>query len=372
MKIFKFFIKLLLVIILVFVGCWYLFGEEGPFEGELDLATVEDNGEITKTDEELAPVREDIQEEVEINPVTRLVFTGDVELSEYVQAKYNANGIEGILSDTLIETLGGANQTMINNEFCFSTRGEPADKTYTFRVDPSYTAILKDMGVDVAGLANNHALDYGRDALSDTFDTLSDVGILFTGAGNNLDEAAKLVTYTDDLGRTYGFLASSHVIPEYSWDVRSATPGLFTFYDETELVKRVEEYSKQVDYLFVMVHWGIERTIELEDYQVTDGHKLIDAGAAAVIGMHSHCLQPVEYYNGHPIFYSLGNFIFNSSIKDGAAVEITVDENNELSARIIPIVAADTKTVENYELIQYLNSISDTVDIDEKGNIVSK
>lgn len=383
-KIANIILKIVLVIILVLVLGWYLFGEYGPLSANLnskkeveeETTVEEDSLKVTVEEDLMVEAVEEEPVEEEINKVTTIVFTGDVELSEYVQANYDNAGIGGVLSDSLLETLQNATYLMINNEFCFSERGEKADKQFTFRVNPNHVKLLQDMGVDVAGLANNHSLDFGREALSDTFDTLTEAGIEFVGAGNDLDEAAKLVTFTDDMGRTFGFMASSHVIPTYDWDIKCAGPGVFTFYDETELLKRVEEYSKQVDYLFVMTHWGVERTIELESYQVNDAHKLIDAGAAAVIGMHSHCLQPVEYYNGHPIFYSLGNFVFNTNIKDGAAVEFTISENNDLNVKMIPIVASGAKTSEavevNPDIFKTIENMSPTVTFDTEGNVLNK
>ena len=228
--------------------------------------------------------------------------------------------------------------------------------------------------MDIAGLANNHVLDYGHDALTDTFTTLKDAGIDYTGAGNSLEEASQLIVKTDAKGRTYGFLACSHVIPVASWNVLDSQPGEFCFYDETDLIKAVEAADSQVDYLFVMVHWGTEHTTELTDYQINDGHKMIDAGAEAVIGMHSHCLQPVEYYNGKPIFYSLGNFIFNPTIKSGCggAIEFTVDENDAVTYRIVPIFASDACTSVDPEGYSYVESISTNVAVDENGFVSEK
>ena len=133
-----------------------------------------------------------------------------------------------------------------------------------------------------------------------------------------------------------------------------------------------------MDYLFVMVHWGVEHTTELTDYQPNDAYKMIDAGADAVIGMHSHCLQPVEYYNGKPIFYSLGNFIFNQTISSGGggAVEFVVDENDAVTYRIIPIMASSACTYEAIEAdssaYSYVESISSNVAVDENGYISEK
>ncbi len=363
-------IKIILILIIIATVIWYLFGSDGPlydkgqlylqdFNFELALPFQRDKGEDSSaesqglkpsdTEEVEAQDTEPLVEETEelVDETATIVFTGDVEISTYVQAKYDASGIEGILSPSLLSELQNADVTMINNEFCFSTRGTPADKQYTFRVDPTYSSILTDMGVDVAGLANNHVLDYGKDALTDTFSTLNSVNVDYVGAGNSMEEASKMVVKTDAKGRTYGFMASSHIIPVAGWDIQNSQPGVFTFYDDTKLLEAVKAASSQVDFLFVMVHWGKEHTTELESYQINEGHAIIDAGATAVIGMHSHCLQPMEYYNGHPIFYSLGNFIFNQTITSGAAVAFDFDADDNMTVRAITVTAEDTYTHES-------------------------
>ncbi len=373
-------IKTFLILIAAVAVGWYAFGEDGPFyeKGqELYTKYLGKESQAQEAAEEISGQENqaDVADEAEAEPVdmtASIVFTGDVELSESVQANYDASGVDGVVAADVKSLMTDADICMINNEFCFSTRGEKApDKQYTFRVDPGYVSLLTDMGVDIAGLANNHVLDYGHDALTDTFSTLSDAGIEYTGAGNSLEEASQLIIKTDDSGRKYGFLAASHVIPVGSWNVINSQPGEFCFYDETDLINAIEEADSQVDYLFVMVHWGVEHTTELEDYQVNDGHKMIDAGADAVIGMHSHCLQPIEYYNGKPIFYSLGNFIFNQTIKSGGggAVEFAIDENNNLTYRIVPITASGACTYVDADGYSYIDGISDNVKVDENGYI---
>ncbi len=303
---------------------------------------------------------------------TKLVFTGDVEISTSVQAKYDSDGVNGVVSERLYNILHDADITMINHEFCFSLRGEKnPEKQFTFRVDPSYVSLLTDMGVDIAGLANNHVLDYGKTALLDTFSTLEGADIEYTGAGNSPEEASKLVVKSCPDGRKIGFLASSHVIPSVDWNVVNSQPGEFCFYDEADLLKSIEDAKQEVDFLFVMVHWGIEKTIELTDYQVNDAHRFIDAGADAVIGMHSHCLQPVEIYQGKPVFYSLGNFIFNKSIGSGGGgcVEVTISDNAAPRYRIIPTSAANALTDIDEEAFGYVERISDGILVDQDGYI---
>lgn len=387
-KFFSALVKTLLVLILVLAMSWYAFGADGPFaeQGQEILAKLSGETAVAVEQPDVIPesdMEETVQEKSteivdETAPqdlTTKIVFTGDVELSEYVQSNYSSKGVDGVVSPEIKALMNDAAFTMINNEFCFSERGQKApDKQYTFRVNPSYVNLFNDLGVDIAGLANNHVLDFGRDALTDTFTTLTNAGIDYTGAGNSLDEASKLIVKTDAKGRTYGFLAASHVIPVGSWNVLNAQPGEFCFYDETDLLNAIKAADSQVDYLFVMVHWGVEHTTELTDYQPNDGHKFIDAGADAVIGMHSHCLQPVEMYNGKPIFYSLGNFIFNQNIKSGGggAVEFAVDENDNVSYRIIPITASGACTSVDAAGYSYVESISNNVAVDESGTITEK
>lgn len=303
---------------------------------------------------------------------TTIVFTGDVLLSSYVQNNYDSGGISGVLDQELLNLLNGADITMINNEFPFSTRGTQAeDKQYTFRVNPSYVTALQEMGVDVAGLANNHVLDYGTDALEDTFTTLENAGIAYTGAGRSYEDACRLIRFEKN-GKSFGFLAASRVIPVVSWNVENGAPGVFCTYDTTHLVEEIKKAKQQCDYVFVAVHWGVEHTDELTGYQPVMARQFIDAGADGVIGSHPHVLQGMEFYQGKPIFYSLGNFIFNREIERTAAVEITVTPENEMQIRLIPASAENAYThsvtgEEAQAIFRYLDDLSETATVDENG-----
>ena len=308
---------------------------------------------------------------IETEPVT-LLFTGDVLLSDYVLSNYNSSGIDGVLSPDMLRELRNADITVINNEFPFSTRGTQApDKQFTFRVDPKYVSILTDMGVDIAGLANNHVLDYGADALKDTFETLDAAGIDYMGAGDSLERASALITKEAN-GKTFGFLAASRVIPVVSWDVQNASPGVFTTYDPSKLVAAIEAAKESCDYLTVFVHWGIERDEYPQDYQVSMAKQYIDAGADLVIGSHPHVLQGITYYKEKPIFYSLGNFIFNQSIPKTAVVKVTIDGENEPVFQLIAGTASGARTIAcegsgKTDIYKYLESISTGITIDEEG-----
>lgn len=330
--------------------------------------------DLSKTDEPDDEPAPSLPDEPEAEPVT-IVFTGDVLLSDYVLNNYRTDGISGVLSPELLQVLQNADLTVINNEFPFSTRGTQApDKQFTFRVNPQYVSVLTDMGVDLAGLANNHVLDYGADALLDTFDTLDQAEIDYLGAGDSQERASALITKEVN-GQTFGFLAASRVIPVVEWDVRNCQPGVFTTYDPTLLLAAIGEAKEQCDYLTVLVHWGIERDEYPQDYQSVLAARYIDAGADLIIGSHPHVLQGISYYRDKPIFYSLGNFIFNQEIARTAAVRVTVEPDHSATLQLIPASATGActslRTGKDAESIfSYLEQISDaSVSIDADGTL---
>lgn len=308
---------------------------------------------------------------------TTLVFAGDVYFSDYVLACYDQSGIQGILAENLLKELKQADLAIVNNEFPYSTRGVQApDKQFTFRVDPSYVSILSDAGVDLVTLANNHVLDYGTDALSDTFQTLDHAGIDYAGAGKSLKRASKLIRKHIN-GHTLGFLAASRVFPDVSWNVENAQPGVFSAYDPSRLLAAVQDARSQCDFLCVYVHWGIERNTAPEEYQVSLAHALIDAGADAVIGAHPHVLQGVEYYQGKPVFYSLGNFIFYQSIERTAVAKLTLSADHTAKWQLLPAKASNTctslltDTAACREFYQYMSGLSVNTDFSANGLIKS-
>ena len=114
---------------------------------------------------------------------------------------------------------------------------------------------------------------------------------------------------------------------------------MFSTYDPARAVEAIKAARDQCDYLVVYVHWGVERETEPKDYQRAMGRQYIDAGADLVIGSHPHVLQPVEYYNGKPIVYSLGNFVFGSSIPSTILFKVVLD-GEEIQVTEIPCTSS--------------------------------
>lgn len=305
---------------------------------------------------------------------TTILFTGDVLFGNAFQTGYDANGIEGVLSEELLQELKNADILMINNEFPFSDRGTPMpDKQYTFRCSPSYATALTEMGVDVASLANNHTLDYGKDALLDTFLTLENAGIRYAGAGETVERAEE-VQIIEVNGKKFGFLAVSRVIPTVDWKIEFSTPGLFSCYDDTRLIELVREAKQVCDYVAVYPHWGVEHAAYPEDYQKNIARRCIEAGADVIVGAHTHCLQGAAYINGKPIFYSLGNFMFGQSIEQSAVLKVIIDEKGVPSYQYLPVYAAGgvtdlAKDTKGEKICSYLNEISDNAGISATGMV---
>ena len=306
----------------------------------------------------------------------RLLFAGDVYLSDHVMEAYDAaGGIDGVVSKGYQAEIQAADYFITNEEFPFSTRGTPApDKQFTFRVHPEKVKMMQEMGIDLVTLANNHALDYGRDAMLDTIDTLDHAGIRHVGAGKNLAEARK-PAIVELNGRTFAFIGATRVYPEADWAAGTDAPGMFSAYDGgVQLAEEVKAAKQQADYVIAYVHWGIEREEMPNEVQKSIAHRLVDAGADLVIGAHPHVLQGLEYYQGVPIAYSLGNFVFGSSIPSTALLQADVDEEG-IRLRLIPGTssAGYTRKLDDAEKIaafyEKMSGLSTGVKIDADGYV---
>ena len=348
-------------------------GANRPANGQVSTEASGDNQITDSTDQSGTAHRPD-NSGAGRGETTTIVFAGDVLIAEAMEQYYDTEGVSRIVSEKLLAEMQNADICMVNNEFQFSTQGIPMeDKQFTFRTDPKYVQIMLDMGVDIVSLANNHSLDFGTEALKDTFATLDDAGILYAGAGNSI-ERAEALQIIEVNGLKFGFLAATRVIPVSQWNVEFRRPGLFTTYDDTRLVECIEAAREECDFLTVYVHWGIEREAYPENYQTSIAKNCFNAGADLVIGAHPHVLQGIEFMDGKPVFYSLGNYIFAQTIARTALVKVEVQPDGGATYSLIPAYADDGRTMEfegdaAVELFDYMNEISPRAFIDEKGYI---
>lgn len=178
---------------------------------------------------------------------------------------------------------------------------------FSFRMNPLFVEALAGAGFDVVSFANNHVGDYGDGAFRETMRLLEEAGIRYAGAGKNSTEAQTPVIIEKE-GVKIGFLAFSDVGPQ--WMEATETRAGQLIYRKSEAEALVQEVEKEVDILFVSIHWGTEYS-PASATQRAIAQGLIDAGADGIIGHHPHVMQRYEWYKEKPIFYSLGNFIFD-------------------------------------------------------------
>lgn len=304
-----------------------------------------------------------------------LAFAGDVLLGYKIEPLFQQKGTDYVLNDTQ-SIFDAADVAMVNLENPLSTRGTAAqDKQYTFRARPETAAYLKEAGIDIVTLANNHVLDYGKDALLDTLESLQQHGIKAVGAGRDVDSASRPL-YVEKNGYRIAFLGSSRVIPVPEWAAQLNQPGVATTYDPLRLTQEIQQARSQADLVIVYVHWGKERKETPEKYQQKLAHAYIDAGADAVIGSHPHVLQGFEFYKEKLIAYSLGNFVFNNSQASTAILQIHSSGGELSSFQIIPCEIKNSRTMKMKDktkiekLYDKLTSLSFHVRIDAVGNIL--
>lgn len=336
---------------------------------------------------------EEQERELEENPAKEpatetgsvtMAFGGDVcfhdEYANMHSLRSRGGKIESSLSADLLEEMRQADILMVNNEFSYSLRGTPLpEKAFTFRSRPENAGLLHEMGVDIVSLANNHVYDWGEDALFDTLDTLKNAGIPYVGAGRNLDEARKPY-YFEINGRTIAFVSATQVERNENPDTKGATEvtaGTFRCFTEEEfgrLLETVREADVSADATVVYIHWGTENTDELHWAQEWQAPELVKAGADLIVGDHPHCLQGIDFIEGVPVFYSIGNFWFNSKNLDTGLLKVVLDETGRFSCQFLPALQHDCRTDlasggEKQRILQYLQCISPDVTIDENGFI---
>lgn len=185
-----------------------------------------------------------------------------------------------------------------------------SEKKGAFHQNDDAPQFLEELGFNLFSFANNHAFDYGEDGYHKTVGAFSDPQSIF-GSGT-YEEAYKVKTFHIK-GVSVGFLALCYSAREGVFDDVSNKEGLGCAYiNDLKVNHIIIEAKKKIDYLFILAHDGIEYIDVPLPETIARYRDFIDFGADAVIGTHPHCPQGWEEYKGKPIFYSLGNFFFNS------------------------------------------------------------
>ncbi|MEZ0240372.1 MAG: CapA family protein [Chloroflexota bacterium] len=202
-----------------------------------------------------------------------------------------------------------------------------------FSADPALLATIAHAGIDWVSLANNHIRDFGAQGVLDTITNLNRWGIAHGGAGADL-AAARAPTILAVRSTRVGMLGYDTIAPSYAATADRVGSAQMTEATVAEDVARARELGAQV--VIVFPHWGVEYSTGPTEQQLRLGHAAIDAGADLVVGNHPHWAGAMEIYEGKPIFYALGNLVFDQTWSEPTLEGITV-EMTFAGARLVQI-----------------------------------
>ena len=250
-----------------------------------------------------------------VNNSYTMLFVGDIMLDRGIRAVVENRSEGNYFSqfEKIADVLTGADITFGNLEGPISDKGQKQGSIYSFRMESAVTEALYDAGFDILNLANNHAGDYGREAMEDTLGRLGRAGIAYAGAGKNIEQAIG-PTIIERSGVRVGFLGFSDVGPDWlKADEALSGVAIADIQTVTEAVRQARDFA---DILVVSFHFGEEYQTHSNARQRELAHAAIDAGAKIIIGHHPHVAQETEEYKGGIVAYSLGNFIFDQAFSD--------------------------------------------------------
>jgi poly-gamma-glutamate synthesis protein (capsule biosynthesis protein) len=279
---------------------------------------------------------------------------GDVLFDRGVRTMIEKKGVDYPF-EKVAEFINQYDLAFCNLECPISKRGDPLAKICTFRGDSSFVEGLKKSGFNIFCLANNHTLDYGRNALLDTKEILERNGFYTVGAGTNQKEASK-GKIIKKKGMTFAFLAYV-TMPLEGITYSDSLPGPAQS-DIDEIIEEIRNIRETVDFIIISFHWGTEFAQFPSDIQKEYAHQVINNGADLVIGHHPHVIQSIEKYEGKFIIYSLGNFVFDQHKvvrRESIIFGCTFENKRIVFSYIVPVLLEkfrpDFATDKDYERI---------------------
>jgi poly-gamma-glutamate capsule biosynthesis protein CapA/YwtB (metallophosphatase superfamily) len=259
-------------------------------------------------------------------PVT-LAFGGDVHFESPIREKLAASPASVLAP--IARVLSRADVAMVNLETAVTDGGAPAPKEYVFRAPASAFDALKSGGVDLATVANNHGMDFGKTGLRDTLKAARARGVPVVGAGWN-DRQAYAPRRVTVNGQRIAMIGATQVLDDHlitAWTAGPGKMGLASAKDEPRLVRAVREARKTSDTVVVNLHWGVELSSCPTSLQTSLADRLVAAGADVVVGSHAHVLLGAGIKRKALVSYGLGNFVFyasrESTVQSGV-LEVTV------------------------------------------------
>jgi len=239
---------------------------------------------------------------------TSIVFTGDIGFDRYMDQRWKD---ENLLSQPVLDFFHSADHVVANVEGALIDAVDDGTRGVFFHsMNPEATCVLQRMGADIWSIGNNHTMDAGREGVISTRKIAKDLGCQTIGAGLNEVEASEPV-YLEEAGGIGMFCVSymAECIP-----ATATEPGIFRWDDLDYIAKRIAEIKAKCRWCVIVSHGGEEFTSLPSPYTRDRYRKFLELGADVVVGHHPHVPENYELFeDGKAIFYSLGNFIFDTN-----------------------------------------------------------
>ncbi len=278
----------------------------------------------------------------------RMLFFGDLMLDRHVGEKISTYGLDYLLEKLKQNDFtDGYDLVGVNLEGAVSNDGEhyPPHNLYDFAFSPDLIEELKKYNFNFFNLANNHLSDQGQKGIGETYQNLSDLGFYYSGCRDAFlspsDEFAEVIRGEQQV------VLSENNCSEIIINIKNKKIAFLGFslvyknIDEGKVIEKIKKLKEQSDLVVVNVHFGIEYQTIASPLQVNLARKMVDSGADIIIGHHPHVAQDYEIYQQKPIFYSLGNFIFDqyfsSETQEGLAISLTINEVGGIVSEVYKI-----------------------------------
>lgn len=307
---------------------------------------------------------------------TTFLFTGVIVPARCVQAAIDERGSADYIFDEVRDLITEADFAVgtLNATISDYPPHTGCGDTYTLVGGAGNADALANAGFDAMSVATNHIKNCGVAGCGDrafleTLDNLRRVGITPVGAGNNLAEAEQPIVLEKN-GIRFGIVSLGN-IEQMAW-ATDETPGIAVLSEES--LRRAIETTRAVsDVVIVMPHWGPENVPNPNWDQLTLGHIAVEAGADLVVGNHTHVAQAYDTISGVPVFYGLGNFVFDQiwarDHQQSIILIVRFEGTQLLDYQLVPAITDYDGTVhfasdqESAEILQRLEKVNQTLPV---------
>ncbi|MFA6551463.1 MAG: CapA family protein [Patescibacteria group bacterium] len=302
-------------------------------------------------------------------PPVKLLFFGDIMLDRHIKEKIKQKGFDYLFAKFELPAEWQQPDIMAANlEGAVTTGGKhyPPEISIDFAFDPKDVARLKNYNFNFFSIANNHITDQGKQGYIETRENLDKFNFNYSGCPDKQVGECNIKILN----------VKNTKIAALSYSM------VYGILDEEKMLAQITDVKTRADLVIVNMHWGVEYEPTSRQNIQTLGHKIVDAGADMIIGGHPHVAQEMEIYNNKPIFYSLGNFIFDQyfsrETQEGLAVGIDwQDKKMEINLFPLQSKSAQVELMAGKNKQKFLDWLAESSKVNENykeqiknGNIV--